>query len=69
MQVPPTSVATMYLRVVSLISFRNRSILRGGADENYGEPLPLLSRCAFTGPFPHQLEVEFYAEGLLVRQR
>jgi hypothetical protein len=33
-QVPPTSVATMYLRVISLIGFRYRSMLRGSDDEN-----------------------------------
>jgi hypothetical protein len=33
-QVPPTSVATMYLRVISPIGFRYRSMLRGSDDEN-----------------------------------
>jgi hypothetical protein len=38
-QVPPTLVGTMYLRVISLIGFRYRSMLRGSDDENYGRTL------------------------------
>ena len=34
-QVPPTSVATMYLRVISLMGFHIQTIPRRSADENY----------------------------------